>query len=109
MIRAQKNIIMPVSQPIIGADGTTMNEIPVPAGTTIVMGIRGSNLNQKIWGDDVFEFKPERWMRPLPSAVTESHIPGVYSNLCVIYLIRRRKLLTRLCRMTFHGGGRSCM
>ncbi|EPS92689.1 hypothetical protein FOMPIDRAFT_1137457, partial [Fomitopsis schrenkii] len=37
-------------------------------------------------------WKPERWLSTLPTAVTESRIPGVYSNL-----------------MTFSGGKRACI
>ncbi|KAK7678132.1 hypothetical protein QCA50_018925 [Cerrena zonata] len=89
---AQKDIVMPLSEPIHCVDGTTMSEIPVPAGTTVIVAIRPSNLNKELWGDDVLEFKPERWLSPLPSVVTEARIPGVYSNL-----------------MTFNGGGRACI
>ncbi|KAK7677643.1 hypothetical protein QCA50_019334 [Cerrena zonata] len=89
---AQKDIVMPLSEPITCMDGTVMNEIPVPAGTTVIVGILASNRNVEIWGDDVAEFKPERWLSPLPASVTEAHIPGVYSNL-----------------MTFNGGGRACI
>lgn len=72
---------MPLSEPITCTDGTVMNEIPVPAGTTVIVGILASNRNAEIWGDDVAEFKPERWLSPLPTSVTEAHLPGVYSNL----------------------------
>ncbi|KAK7691817.1 hypothetical protein QCA50_005220 [Cerrena zonata] len=92
MREAQKDIIMPLSRPVTGKDGIVMNEIPVPAGTTVVVGIRSCNLNTDIWGEDALEFKPERWMTQLPNTVTDSRIPGVYSNL-----------------MTFNGGGRSCI
>ena len=74
---------MPLAQPVIGIDGSVIKEIPVPAGTNIVVGIMASNLNKSVWGDDVLEFKPERWLSTLPASVTESHIPGVYSNLSV--------------------------
>ena len=64
-----------------------MREIPVPKGTTIYIGIRASNLDKRIWGEDALEFKPERWMSPLPSTVTEARIPGVYSNLWVFFFL----------------------
>lgn len=64
-----------------------MREIPVPKGTTIYIGIRASNLDKRIWGEDALEFKPERWMSPLPSTVTEARIPGVYSNLWVLFFL----------------------
>ena len=64
-----------------------MREIPVPKGTTIYIGIRASNLDKRIWGEDALEFKPERWMSALPSTVTEARIPGVYSNLWVLFFL----------------------
>jgi len=45
-----------------------------------------------MWGPDVYEWKPERWLNPLPESVTNARIPGVYSHL-----------------LTFNGGGRSCI
>ena len=72
---------MPLSQPIRGNDGREISEIPIPQGTTVIMGIWGSNINPEIWGDDAEEFKPERWLDELPNAVTEARVPGVYSNL----------------------------
>ena len=68
---------------MIGVNGVPMKEIPVPKGTTIYVAIRASNLDKRIWGEDALEFKPERWLSPLPSSVTEARIPGIYSNLYV--------------------------
>ena len=58
-----------------------MTEIPVPKGTTIQVGIVSSNWNKAVWGKDAMEWKPERWIDPLPKTVEEAKIPGVYSNL----------------------------
>ena len=81
MIRAQKDLILPFSEPITCTDGSIVKEIPVPAGTTIIAGISAINCSKEIWGEDALEFKPERWLSPLPETVTNAHIPGVYSNL----------------------------
>ena len=75
------DVSMPLSEPMTCTDGTIVDEIPVPAGTTIAIGILPCNRNPEIWGEDVLEFKPERWLAPLPASVTEAKIPGVYSNL----------------------------
>ncbi|KAL1948949.1 hypothetical protein VTO73DRAFT_10755 [Trametes versicolor] len=75
-----------------GKDGRMMHEILVPKDTSIFVGINASNTNQAIWGPDAYEWKPERWLQPLPDAVLDAKIPGVYANL-----------------MTFWGGGRACM
>ncbi|RXW23123.1 hypothetical protein EST38_g2750 [Candolleomyces aberdarensis] len=50
------------------------------------------NTSPDLWGSDSYEWKPERWLAPLPEKLTEARIPGVYSHL-----------------MTFVGGGRSCI
>jgi len=84
--------VIPLSRPATGVNGKLIFEIPVTKGTGIIVGIRASNRNKEIWGEDAHEWKPERWLSPLPATVTDARIPGVYSNL-----------------MTFFGGGRSCI
>ncbi|EMD33549.1 hypothetical protein CERSUDRAFT_67761 [Gelatoporia subvermispora B] len=92
MREARKDMILPLSEPIRGEDGRMLNEIPVVKGTVVHIGINGSNWNKGLWGEDALEWKPERWINGLPSAIEEAKIPGVYSHL-----------------MTFLGGGRSCI
>ncbi|KAI0955822.1 hypothetical protein AcV7_006385 [Taiwanofungus camphoratus] len=87
-----KDVVLPLSEPIRGIDGKMMSEILVPKGTMVIPGVLGSNINKTLWGEDALEWKPERWLSPLPSAVTDAPIPGVYSHL-----------------MTFFGGSRSCI
>ncbi|KAI0754112.1 cytochrome P450 [Daedaleopsis nitida] len=84
--------VLPLSQPIRGVDGRMMHEIVVPAGTAIVVGLLAANRNKALWGEDALEWKPERWLSPLPASVLDAKIPGVYANL-----------------MTFMGGGRACI
>jgi len=90
--KARQDMIMPLSSPLRGLDGKLMHEIPVPKGTMILTGLLASNRNKALWGADAHEWKPERWLSPLPESLTNAHIPGVYSHL-----------------MTFLGGGRSCI
>nr|BAK09468.1 cytochrome P450 [Postia placenta] len=87
-----EDVVMPLSQPIRGTDGTYMNEIPVPKGTEVIVGILASNRNPALWGPDAAVWKPERWLAPLPDTVNAARVPGVYSHL-----------------MTFLGGGRACI
>ncbi|EMD37583.1 hypothetical protein CERSUDRAFT_154296, partial [Gelatoporia subvermispora B] len=89
---AREDVIMPLSEPIQATDGSVMSEVFVPKGTYIQIGIQGSNWNKAVWGEDALEWKPERWLSPLPPAVEQAKIPGVYSN-----------------QMTFLGGSRACI
>ncbi|KAF9812459.1 hypothetical protein IEO21_06177 [Rhodonia placenta] len=93
LVRApRKDSVLPLSEPICGVDGTMMKEVAIPKGTELLIGTFGCNVNKALWGEDSLEWKPERWLSPLPRAVTEASIPGVYSNL-----------------MSFMGGKRACI
>ncbi|KAK1224785.1 hypothetical protein PQX77_012303 [Marasmius sp. AFHP31] len=87
-----KDTVVPLSTPVRCTDGSVVSEVPVPANTNIYVSILNSNRNVDLWGPDALEWKPERWLSPLPQAVSDAKIPGVYSHL-----------------MTFIGGGRSCI
>lgn len=89
---ATRDTVLPLSQPIRGVDGQLMYEIPIPQGTELFVGVLGSNTCKRIWGDDSLTWKPERWLAPLPDAVINAPIPGVYSKL-----------------MSFLGGKRACI
>ncbi|KAI0060070.1 cytochrome P450 [Artomyces pyxidatus] len=88
---AREDISIPVSQPIRTASGE-MTSLFVPRGTFVFVSIIGVNRDASIWGPDADEWKPERWLAPLPGSVNDAHIPGVYSNT-----------------LTFLGGGRACI
>ncbi|KAH8101251.1 cytochrome P450 [Cristinia sonorae] len=90
--QANQATVLPLSEPIRGNDGKLLNEIPIAKGTITIVAIRSCNRNKALWGEDALEWKPERWLSPLPGALTDARIPGVYSNL-----------------MSFLGGGRSCI
>ncbi|KAJ3489260.1 hypothetical protein NLI96_g2239 [Meripilus lineatus] len=89
---AKKDMVLPLASPIRDLDGKWMSEIPIPNDTRLIVSIRGCNRSKQIWGEDANEWKPERWLSPLPGSVTDARVPGVYSNM-----------------MTFLGGGRSCI
>ncbi|KAL0958366.1 hypothetical protein HGRIS_000507 [Hohenbuehelia grisea] len=88
----RKDTVMPLSEPITGVDGRPIHEIGVPSNTNVIISIVASNTNPAIWGPDAMDWKPERWLAPLPSSVSSAHVPGVYSHL-----------------MTFLGGSRACI
>jgi cytochrome P450 len=74
-------MILPLSKPIKSTKGTETAELIVPNGTTILLSVLGANTNPEMWGEDSYEWKPERWLNPLPEKVTEAKMPGIYSNL----------------------------
>ena len=77
----RQDVVLPLSTPIKGVDGQEITEVFVPNNTNIIVGILAANRNPEIWGPDSYEWKPERWLTPLPDSVTAARIPGVYSNL----------------------------
>ncbi|KAH9936146.1 cytochrome P450 [Fomitopsis serialis] len=89
---ATQDTVLPLSEPIFATDGTRMDEIPLVKGSQVILGFLGCNTSKALWGEDAYEWKPERWLSSLPSNVTDARIPGVYSNL-----------------MTFLGGKRACI
>ncbi|KAI5892471.1 cytochrome P450 [Schizophyllum commune H4-8] len=92
MRMARKDVVLPFSKPVIGEDGKELSDVFLPAGTMVMIAIMNANRNKEIWGGDAGEWKPERWLAPLPETVAEAHVPGIYSHL-----------------MTFLGGGRACI
>ncbi|KAI0628829.1 cytochrome P450 [Trametes polyzona] len=92
MREVRKDAMLPLSEPIRGIDGQLMHAIPVTKGMRIFTDVVASNCNKALWGPDADEWKPERWLNPLPRALEDAHIPGVYSHL-----------------MTFIGGARACI
>ncbi|KAF5360940.1 hypothetical protein D9756_005071 [Leucocoprinus leucothites] len=89
---ARKDMVLPLSKPLKTTSGKEVTELIIPNGTNIFISILGANTNPEVWGPDSYEWKPERWLEPLPDKVVEAHMPGVYSNL-----------------MTFFGGSRACI
>lgn len=82
--RARTDTTIPLFEPVRARDGSLMTEVPVPKDTMILGHLWGCNTNKSVWGDDAYEFKPERWLGELPKALDEARVPGVYSNLCVV-------------------------
>lgn len=108
--RAFRDTTLPLSQPMRGSDGSMLSHIPIPKGTNVLVGVRACNRNKALWGEDAEEWKPERWLAPLPKAVEDASIPGVYSNLYANSVsCGAVHVLTVLRSMTFVGGGRSCV
>jgi len=75
------NTILPLATPIVDKDGNEQKELFIPNGTNIIISIVGINRDPTIWGDDAEEWKPERWLSPLPSSVTDARVPSVFGNM----------------------------
>ncbi len=79
--RVLHDTILPLSNPVRGIDGTNITEIPVQKGTSIFCHVGEANTDKALWGQDAGEWKPERWLKPLPREVEEARIPGIYAHL----------------------------
>ncbi|KAI0764540.1 cytochrome P450 [Trametes elegans] len=89
---SDEDAVLPLSAPIVGTDGRKVSELVVPAGTTVWLNMLGSNRDPEIWGPDAGEWRPERWLAPLPQSVADAHVPSVFANMS-----------------TFAAGPRSCI
>ena len=74
MPRARKDVVLPFSKPVIGEDGRSLSDVFLPAGTMVMIAIMNANRNKEIWGEDAGEWKPERWLAPLPETVAEAKV-----------------------------------
>ena len=79
----RQDVVLPLGTPITGVDGTEISKITIPRNTGIIVSIIAVNRDPGIWGPDVMEWKPERWLSTLPASVTDARIPGIYSNTYV--------------------------
>ncbi|OJT13786.1 Phylloquinone omega-hydroxylase CYP4F2 [Trametes pubescens] len=86
---ATRDDVIPLNKPFVGQDGVEYHSIVVSAGCPIIIPILTLHRSKAIWGEDAYEFKPERWQDP-PAAI--SSLPGVWGHL-----------------MTFGGGPRACI
>ena len=78
---ADEDTVLPLGTPVTGADGKPISELVVPSGTMVWVNAYGLNHDKEIWGADADEWKPERWLAPLPDTVMKAQMPGIYSNL----------------------------
>ncbi|KAH9847039.1 cytochrome P450 [Lenzites betulinus] len=86
---ATKDDVIPVSEPFVDRYGKVQDAIRISKGTPIVIPILSLNRSKRLWGEDAYEFKPERWENP-PEAI--SSIPGVWGHM-----------------LSFLGGPRACI
>lgn len=86
-----------------------MDYIHIRAGTMVVVGAAAVNRDPVIWGPDADQWIPERWLQPLPETVFGAYLPGIYSHMLVPNFTPAYDIADLSGRMTFMGGGRSCM
>ncbi|CAE6403047.1 unnamed protein product [Rhizoctonia solani] len=89
---AAKDWTLPLHYPTKSKDGKlTITNIQIPKGTTVHVSFRAANRDERTWGSDAGEFRPDRWLESLPTSVSDARMPSVYSSI-----------------MTFSGGLRAC-
>ncbi|KZP25791.1 cytochrome P450 [Athelia psychrophila] len=83
--------VIPLSVPIKGSNGQTIDRICVAAGQAVQVPIRTINRSDNIWGADAKEYMPERWLDEAGLPAKAQEIQG------------HRHLLT------FSDGPRTCL
>jgi hypothetical protein len=66
-----KDDIVPLSQPVIAAGGKIINHLQIGKGMRVAVPMIAVNLSSALWGDDAFQFRPERWLEGVPSRAQE--------------------------------------
>ena len=79
---ARKDAVLPLDSPVVATDGTCVDQITIRKGQNVIVAFGSVNRLPSMWGEDAYEWKPERWLTPLPAKVHEARIPSIYSNLC---------------------------
>ncbi|KAI0026384.1 cytochrome P450, partial [Vararia minispora EC-137] len=72
--------VLPFAQPYIDIHCKEHNELFVLGGAMLFVSNIRVNRDKAIWGPDAYNWKPERWLSPLPDGVAEARIPDVYTN-----------------------------
>ena len=81
----RQDVVLPLLFPIKAADGKTeIKEIPLKKNTGVIVSLMNVNRCKAIWGEDADQWKPDRWMKPLPESVAAAHLPGVYASMWVL-------------------------
>ncbi|KAF8688378.1 cytochrome P450, partial [Rhizoctonia solani] len=87
---------LPLYYPVTAKDGkSVVTNIHVTKGTSIHLSIRAANMDERTWGEDAGEFRPGRWLEPLPPSLSNARIPGVYSSTRAAFVPRDEVFPTR--------------
>ncbi|KAL1406266.1 hypothetical protein Q8F55_007962 [Vanrija albida] len=82
-----RDVVLPLSEPVLGRDGTLLSSIHLRKGDEVYIPIYSVNRSEAVWGPDAGEFKPARH-----AAAPGAKVPGVWGNL-----------------LSFYGGTRNCI
>ncbi|KAF7325323.1 Docosahexaenoic acid omega-hydroxylase CYP4F3 [Mycena venus] len=74
--------------------GSTTTELPVPAETGIFCLHPVGERNPAVWGPDALEWKPERWLSPLPQTANDFHRGG---RACIGFKFSQLEMKVILC------------
>ena len=87
------------------AVNTTIQGVPIPAGTPITIPIRGTNRNKALWGPDADKFNPERYL----SQGKQGSAPSQDEEEGVENFNKGAAAGTNYANLTFLHGPRSCI
>jgi hypothetical protein len=76
--RCLKDTMLPLKYPVNTPKGP-QNNIFVPKGTTITIGMNIGNRDKDTWGPDADQFEPDRWLDGRAASAEGS--PGIYSHM----------------------------
>ncbi|KZV96970.1 cytochrome P450 [Exidia glandulosa HHB12029] len=83
-------VVLPLSRPVTGKSGEVHTQLRIPKDVDVCVGIVLANKDKALWGPDADEWRPKRWLEPMPEGIQE--LSGIYNNM-----------------MTFGVGPRSCI
>jgi len=78
---ASQDVTIPLHIPVKGTDEQMISQIHVAKNQNIIIGVANCNRDARVWGNDATEWKPQRWLEPLPQSLVEARIPGIFPNV----------------------------
>jgi hypothetical protein len=88
--QAQRDDVIPLFAPVVLPGGTRTNRIFVRKGTLVTIEIDIVNRMHALWGEDAWEFRPDRWLKPLPEgaqAIAGYHHLSSFGDGSKVYAI----------------------
>ncbi|KAJ7802498.1 cytochrome P450 [Mycena olivaceomarginata] len=73
--------VLPLTTPIHGRGGAEISALHIPRGTEFMLSVHAANRAPSVLGPNAAEWKPARWLVPLPQSVADAPATGVYQHL----------------------------